>query len=214
MDNNPTYPTQQHSPHDQSSARREEIKSLLSTLGVFLLAPIVAFILTIFVFQSYEVDGPSMESALHNKDRLIVLKLPQTWAKLRNQSYVPERGEIIVFSKSELKEGIAAGAGKQLIKRVVGIPGDKIIIKDGGVTVYNSDHTSGFRPDQSFKDASDISETTSGDVELTVKDGQVFVLGDNRGNSLDSRYFGVVHSDEIVGRLSFRIYPFNTFKKY
>lgn len=178
------------------------VKEVLSTVGILLLAPLAAIILTVFVFQFYRVDGPSMEQTLHNNDRLIVFKLPKTWARLTKRSYIPERDEIIVFNRLE-----EDGTERQLIKRVIGLPGDHVIVKDNKVIIYNVDHPDGFDPDAG-KDHQPYTVPTAGNVDLTVPEGQVFVLGDNRKNSLDSRRFGTIHADDIIGRLASRVYPF------
>jgi signal peptidase I len=185
---------------------REGVKGVASTLGLLLLAPLLALILTAFIFQSYEVDGPSMQTTLQNKDRLIVLKVPRTWARLTHHDYIPDRGDIIIFNHPDIN-GLG-GAEKQLIKRVIALPGERVVVKDGQVTVYNQANPNGFSPDHTLPYGSVIKDT-SGEVDLTVPAGEVFVCGDNRSNSLDSRYFGTVPAGNIVGKLGLRVYPFS-----
>lgn len=193
--------------------RREGWKSVASTLLLIIAAPVIAIALTAFVFQSYEVDGPSMERTLQNGDRLIVLKTGKTWAKLRNTDFIPERGDIIVFEKND-SVSAANEAERQLIKRVIGLPGDRVIVQDGTITIYNTEFPEGFNPDrdQAFSDG--ISVTTPGRVDITVPEGEIFVCGDNRTNSLDSRTFGTIASNDVVGTLSLRIYPFSKFESF
>lgn len=195
-------------PSDDKGAKKE----LFSTLGIIIIAPILAILLTVFVFQSYQVDGPSMEQTLHDKDRLIVTKTGKTWAKLTGNDYIPSRYSIIVFnyngqSDLELQK-------KQLIKRVIGLPGDHIVIKDGIVTIYNKDNPNGFYPDKLGPESATVNTTKGTEIDQTIKDGEVFVMGDNRDNSLDSRAFGTVRSQDIIGHLSVRIYPFSAIKKF
>lgn len=184
----------------------EGLKSALSTLAILIAAPIVALLLTAFVFQSYEVDGPSMETTLENHDRLLVLKLPRTFARIMHQDYIPNRGDVIIFSTTAVQDGTGDGQAKQLIKRVIGLPGDHVVVKNGMVTVYNKEHPTGFNPDKTMPYGSVIT-ITPGDVDITVKEGEVFVCGDNRTNSLDSRVLGTIPAKDIIGKLVFRIYP-------
>ncbi|MEO8863235.1 MAG: signal peptidase I [Candidatus Saccharimonadales bacterium] len=188
-------------------------KSALSTIAILVAAPIVALILITFVFQSYEVDGPSMESTLQNHDRLIVWKVPRTIARITNHSYVPHRDDVIVFIKRGLYES-GGSQEKQLIKRVIGLPGDRVVVSEGKVTLYNKQHPNGYNPDIDHAFTDNIAAITNGDVDLVVPEGQIFVCGDNRPNSLDSRAFGTVPVNDIVGKLTIRIFPVNTFKSF
>jgi signal peptidase I len=187
--------------------KKEGWRSMLSTIMILIAAPVVALFLINFVFQSYEVDGPSMETTLQNHDRLIVDKIPRSLSRISRKSYVPKRGEIVIFSKSGLFE-FGSSDEKQLIKRVIGVPGDRVVVADGKITIYNKQYPNGYNPDANVSWSAAI-KTTPGTVDVTVQDGEVFVCGDNRTNSLDSRYFGTVSSSEIVGKLSFRIFPIN-----
>lgn len=187
------------------SNNQEGWRGIVTTILILVAAPLIALLLINFVFQSYEVDGPSMETTLQNQDRLIVNKIPRTWARITNDHYIPRRGDIIIFVKHDfLNEGISND--KQLIKRVVGLPGERVVVKDGELTVYNKQNPGGFNPDKSAPYGKSI-ETTPGNVDIVVGKDEVFVVGDNRPNSLDSRSFGPVNSDEIIGKLSFRIFP-------
>jgi signal peptidase I len=186
--------------------QREGAKSILSTLAILIAAPIVALLLTAFVFQSYEVDGPSMETTLENHDRLLVLKLPRTFAKIIHKDYIPNRGDIIIFNTNAVQDGTGDGGEKQLIKRVIGLPGDRVVVKDGHITLFNKEHPAGYDPDQAGA-WGDVITTTTGNVDVIVNQDEVFVCGDNRTNSLDSRVLGAIPAKDIVGKLIFRIYP-------
>ncbi len=200
------------SPTEPKTSR---LGSTLSTIGVLLLAPIIAILLTVFVFQSYQVDGPSMQNALHNNDRLIVWKLPRTWARITGQQYVPKRGDVIIFSQSNLSQYGDAQDTKQLVKRVIGLPGDHIVVKNGVVAVYNNAHPNGFQPDATlpYGENGAIPQTAD-NVDLTLKDNQLFVCGDNRSNSLDSRIFGPIDTNQVIGKLVVRILPLSQAKRF
>lgn len=212
-------PTDPIEPSDEEiidSAKQENnfknTKSLVSTIALFLAAPIMALFLIVFVIQSYEVDGPSMQETLHNKDLLIVNKLDHTFSRITHRNYTPPRYQIIIFNRDE-SGSYEKNSVKQLVKRVIGLPGERVIVKDGIVTVFNKEHPDGFDPDQG-KTYSETIKTTPGNVDLTVQTGEIFVMGDNRTNSLDSRYFGPISSKDIVGKLSLRIFPLNKARSF
>jgi len=190
----------------------EGLRNIISTVAILLIAPLIAVILTAFVFQSYQVDGPSMNNTLHNNDRLIVWKMPKTWAKITHHAFIPKRGDIIVFTEERLSE-FGQDPGKQLIKRVIGLPGDRVVIKDNLVTVYNGEHPNGFNPDTDLP-YHRYGADTAGTLDTTIPAGQVFVLGDNRTNSLDSRAFGTVEAKNIVGKLVVRILPLKDMERF
>lgn len=190
-----------------------KFKSALSTIAILLIAPLIALFITAFVFQSYEVDGQSMQNTLQNNDRLIIWKVPRTWSRLTNHDYIPNRGDIVVFVKKGLYE-FSSGSEKQLIKRVIALPGERVVVKDGVVTVFNKQYPDGFVPDKTLPYASAIPAQTDGNVDITVPAGEVFVCGDNRANSLDSRSFGTLPTNDIVGKLTARILPLSDAQKF
>lgn len=198
------------SPEPSSDRRSKKdhdgIKSAASTISIFLIAPIIALTLTKFVFQSYQVDGPSMETTLQNSDRLIVDKIPRTVSSITGRPYIPNRSDIIIFTSRKEND-------RQLIKRVVGLPGDRVIVKDGVLKIINKEHPDGYYPDKTYAYGTVIT-TTSGNIDLVVPENEVFVCGDNRPNSLDSRIFGTVKAEDIIAKLKLRIYPFNKAKSF
>ncbi len=199
----------------ESPEPKEGWKSVLSTILIILAAPAIAFLLTTFVFQSYEVDGESMETTLQHEDRLIVLKTGKTWANITNEDYLPKRGEIIVFEQASASpEQQEDEKPRQLIKRVIGLPGERVVVKDGVITVYNDEFPQGFNPDEVGDYNEGVAEMTPQSVDITVPEGEVFVCGDNRTNSSDSRSFGTVPAKDIMGNLVLRIYPFSKFDKF
>jgi signal peptidase I len=196
------------------SSRTSTLRELFLTLGVVALAISIAFALIAFVFQSYQVDGPSMQNALHNNDRLIVWKTPRTWARLTGHQYVPGRGDVIIFTESGLSS-YGQEDSKQLVKRVIGLPGDRVVVKNGAITIYNKEHLAGFKPDSTlpYGDNNSIPFTT-GNIDIVLGDNELYVCGDNRSNSLDSRIFGPIHTDQVIGKLVARIYPFSDIEKF
>src|ERR1019366_8116351 len=83
---------------NQTSQKSDGFRNIVSTLLVLFIAPVVALLLTAFVFQSYQVDGPSMETTLQNDNRLIVWKVARSWSRITGHPYIPNRGDIIIFN--------------------------------------------------------------------------------------------------------------------
>ncbi len=149
-----------------------------------------------------------MQNTLHDNDRLIVWKLPRTWARITGHQYVPKRGDIIIFTESGLSNYGDPQDTKQLVKRVVGLPGDHVVIKNDVITIYNKQYPDGFQPDKSLPyGENNAIPPTNNNIDLTVGPNQLFVCGDNRNDSLDSRIFGPINTNQVIGKLVSRIYP-------
>jgi signal peptidase I len=183
-----------------------------STLGILIAALLVALFIIVFVFRSYQVDGPSMKNTLQNDDKLIIWKVPRSWARLTRHAYIPARGDIVVFTESGLSQ-FNQDDTKQLIKRVIGLPGDRVVLQDGKYTIYNSAHPNGFNPDTTLPYGKNI-PVTSGSVDVTLGKDQLFVSGDNRPDSLDSRAFGPINANQVVGKLVLRVFPIGEAKTF
>jgi len=189
------------------------IKSILS-FTVFIVAIFAAaFLINQYVFQSYYVEGTSMTPTLQNNDRLIISKVERTMASVQGKPYIPERGQIVVLDSSIV--GLN-GQHEQLIKRVVGLPGDRVHIEVGTVIITNTEHTDGYDVTQALG-LTNLQPTYSDEpIDLTVPEGHVYVMGDNReqGGSYDSRSFGPIEGDQIQGRLWGRILPLDKAQLY
>lgn len=187
--------------------------SFLAVLGgifswiVFPLA--VVLILHYFVFQAYHVVGTSMNPTLQQTDYLIISKVGYTEAMLgrlvhHNDLYIPQRGQIIVFHYPKDPSEI-------FVKRVIGLPGDHLVIKSGVVTLYTKDKPGGYNPDLGYEPTG---TTTLIDTDETIEPGKVFVMGDNRtpGGSYDSREWGELPSSYIIGNAVLRLLPLDAVK--
>ena len=200
---------------DQTLTKRRDHKKkvwrdFISTLLILGAALVIAILMITFVFRSYQVDGPSMEPTLSNNDKLIIWKVPRTWADITGHPYIPKRGDIVVFKESGLSR-FGQQNTKQLIKRVIGLPGDTVVVKNGVYTIYNKKHPKGFDPDKTLP-YGNVIPYTSGNEKIKLGPNQLFVSGDNRSDSLDSRDFGPINANQIVGQLVLKIYPLSKMK--
>jgi signal peptidase I len=175
----------------------------------FIFPMAVVVVLHFFVFQAYHVMGSSMSSTLHDADYLIVSKMGYTSALIqrtfnKDVSYIPKAGQIIVFHYPRKPSEV-------FVKRVIGIPGDRVVVKEGKITVYNTAHPDGYDPDTAYEAAT---AATQGNIDETVQKGNVFVVGDNRapGASFDSREWGQLPSSYIIGNAVLRLLPLDQIK--
>jgi signal peptidase I len=185
--------------------RHPFLKDALNIVIFIVCVLVGTLIINTFVFRSFNVVGPSMEKTLFTGDRLIINRLPVTWAQLQNKQYVPERGQVIVF-KNPLYN-VNTG-DEYIVKRVIAFEGERVTVKDGKVTVFNTEHPEGFNPDD--QNHGEPGSPTSGDVDTTVGEGTLFVSGDHREGdySYDSRNgLGLIPLYDVVGPVGIRIYP-------
>src|SRR5690348_7316567 len=124
--------------------RHPVLKDVWGTALFLLFVLVGTLLINTFVFRSFNVLGPSMETTLYTGDRLIVNRLPVTWSMLRNKQYVPKRGQIIVFKNPRFVPGTP---DEYIVKRVIAFAGERVTVKDGVLSVYNQDHPDGFHPD-------------------------------------------------------------------
>jgi len=155
-------------------------RELIETVVV---AFIIAKLLMAFVVQTTIVDGPSMEPTLQNRERLVLEKLSYRF-------HPPRRGDIIVFA-------YPLNEKKDYVKRVVGLPGEKVAMVDGVVYING----------QPWRETHPLYPDHYNMAPVLVPPGKVFVLGDNRGDSEDSRIFGFVDFREIRGHVMFILWP-------
>jgi signal peptidase I len=151
-----------------------------------------------FVIQPFIVDGGSMLPTYHNGEFLLVDKF----------SYLvgsPKRGDVMIFKLFE--GGTNPYTGKYLIKRVIGLPGERVVVQDGVTTIYNKENPRGFVVDESFIIYKDLQK----DTNVTLDDHHYFMMGDNRAQSYDSRDWGPLDAKNIKGQVLFRVYPVSVF---
>ena len=211
-------------------------KDLLS-LGSFIVAIVLGTLfLNTFIYRSYNVVGGSMENTLHGDDRVIVNRAAVSWSHFTGQEYVPERGQIIVFlneDEEKVAEYKAAGVNnpmtcnvpsnvndQYIIKRVIAFPGERVVVKDGEMKIYpDAESTEGIVYDAEWRksDTDGPKEHTSGEVDMVVPEGELFVSGDNRegSNSWDSRNgLGTIPYCRIIGPVMLRLFPIDKIRSF
>jgi len=177
---------------------------LLDTIQVIAVSAIIIVILHLFIVQPQVVDGLSMYPNLDDGDRLLVEKVTY---RLRE----PKRGEVIVFNEPEKKES-------DFIKRLIGLPGESILIENNKIIIFNEKNPKGFEVMQDRFLSEEMKKSTSGQgnflkegLKVKIPTDKYVFLGDNRKKSYDSRYFGFVDKDDIVGKATYRYWPFKSF---
>lgn len=193
--------------------KRQGLKDALGIAGFIVAVVIGTIFINTFIFRSFNVEGPSMETTMYTGDRLIVNRLPVTWSQLQNKPYVPERGQVIVFKNPNFDS--ISHREEYIVKRVIAFPGERVVLKDGEYTVFNSQSPAGFKPDDA--NHGEPGKPTSGEVDQVVPEGELFVSGDHRqGNfSLDSRNgLGTIPYYDVVGPVSLRIFPFDKLRGF
>ncbi|MBO0996149.1 signal peptidase I [Bacillus sp. SD075] len=186
---------------EREGLRLEKGKEVFSWIKAILIAVILAFLIRTYIFAPIVVDGESMMPTLQDHERIVLTKFGTNIDNI-------DRFDIVVFH---------ATVDKDYIKRVIGLPGDHIEYKDDTLYIngkayeepyldkYKNQMEAGVPLTESFK-LEDISGS------MTVPDGQLFLMGDNRQNSLDSREIGTISVDEIVGKANLVYWPINEIK--
>jgi signal peptidase I len=180
---------------------------------VFIVCVVIGtIIINTFVFRSFNVIGPSMETTMFTGDRLVVNRIPVTASQLQNKSYVPERGQVIVFKNPQYSRGIE---DEYIVKRVIGLPGERVVLKGGTYTVYNNNNPNGFNPDDDNN--GEPKSPTVGEGDWIIPEAELFVSGDNRVGqfSYDSRNgLGTIPLYDVIGPVSIRIFPFDKIRNF
>ncbi|MGE7604393.1 signal peptidase I [Peribacillus sp. NPDC097675] len=153
-----------------------------------LIAIIVVFICRQFLFVPVTVKGESMEPTFENSDRIVVTKVGNI-----------EHSDMVVFH--------APDAEKEYIKRVIGLEGDRVKMKDDVLYINGKAYKEPYV--KSNKEQIPPNENLTENFDVKVPKGFLFVMGDNRRHSWDSRMFGVISEDSLVGKVEFRFFPLN-----
>lgn len=168
----------------------ETKKNIIETIRFVVTVFILWLIIRIFLVQPFLVDGASMSPNFETSDYLIIDKLSYFFRQ-------PVRGEVIVFK-------YPSDTSKHFLKRIIGLPGETVTVRDGVTTVRTVDGRDVYINESFVKNPS-----TSDSKTLTLNTGEYFVMGDNRGKSFDSRAWGALEEKYISGRAIVRLYPFS-----
>lgn len=171
---------------------RQFFASVLEILEIALVAIAAVFIIRSFLIQPFLVSGSSMIPNFSDGDYLLIDELTYHFR-------APKRGEVSVF-KSPID------ASTYFIKRIIGLPGETIKIKEGNITVFDDKHPEGSLLNESYLSKSVF---TKGDEEFKLKGDEYLMLGDNRSFSFDSRSWGPLKANAVVGLVRFRLWPLN-----
>ncbi len=160
-------------------------------LAYTLIALGLALFIRFFIAAPYVVQGASMEPNFHDWQYLIIDRVSYDLT-------APERGDIIVFD-------LPQNESRALIKRIIGLPGETVVLSGQKVTILNAEHPEGFTLDEPYLDPENL--TGSNGLTMKLSADEYFVLGDNRRVSADSRVWGSLPRKDIVGRVFMRLYP-------
>lgn len=163
---------------------------LLELLKIIVIALAIIIPIRTFVLQPFYVKGASMEPNFHDNEYLIIDEVSYRF-------HQPQRGDVVVLRNPML--------GEFLIKRVIGLPGDRLVINDGKIEVFDAQYPGGAVLDETAYLPAD--RLTFGNIDVTLGSDQYYVLGDNRPASLDSRSFGPISRHDIIGRTALRAWP-------
>jgi len=173
------------------------MKTVLSIMLMIVIVAAITVLLRLFVFVPYEIPSGSMEETIMTGDMVFSEKVSYYFRE-------PQRGDIVTFDDPEVE-------GRTLIKRVIAVGGQTVDLQNGKVVV---DGVALDEPYTSGKESHPLSRTAAG-VDITypytVPDGSIWVMGDNRTSSQDSRYFGAIPKNTVTGRAALVYWPFSDF---
>lgn len=172
-------------------------------IKIFIFAAIIVIPIRVFLFQPFFVQGASMEPNFEDGEYLIVNEFGYKKTDLGITTIKPfkklKRGEVVVFRYPKNEQLF-------FIKRVIGLPGERIKIDGGKVYIFNKKHPDGFELKETYLPKN---LKTVGEINYFIKNNEYFVMGDNRMHSSDSRIWGPVPEFDVIGRVVFRAWPPN-----
>lgn len=181
---------------------------VLGTIGLAVMLAVVVAVST-YIVQPFKVDGHSMESTYKNGSEVFINKMPVTWAHIAGHEYTPARGQVVIVRQIfGITDDIQSAdkANQYLIKRVIGLPNDHVVIHAGIITITNADKPTGFDPDRGSSWQPTMHTDSAGaDVDVTLGKDEIFICGDNRPESIDSRFNGPILTKQIIGTVDYKL---------
>ena len=169
---------------------RNLLSSFLEVVELALVAVGAVILIRTFLIQPFLVNGASMIPSFSNGDYLLIDELTYRFR-------TPERGEVVVFRNPNDERTF-------FIKRVIGLPGETVAVRGNKVAITNDEHPNGLTLEEPYLS---LGTLTSGNAVLELREEEYFVLGDNRSYSYDSRNWGTLQKDNIVGLVRVRLWP-------
>ena len=211
---NYNYMSMEGSKSKKIENKKQEKGFFIELIKTVLLALLIVTPIKMFIIQPFFVHGASMQPNFHDGDYLIVkefgYKTTAIAAGDKNILTVKpfkkvKRGNVVVFRNPN-------NQSQFFIKRIIGLPGEKVVIANGKIKIYNDENKSGFILEEKTYLPANIFTGRSRNFNLNK--GEYVVLGDNRNNSSDSRYWGVLDENLIIGKVLLRAWPVRDFKVY
>ena len=172
------------------SSRQETARELWDTIKFALLAVLIVVPIRMFLFQPFIVSGESMHPTFEDGNYLIVDEISYRF-------HAPNRGDVVIFRYPNDPKRL-------FIKRIIGLPGETVVFKDKSVYIKNNDHPEGIKLDEPYLSQATLPGGLSS-VEVTPE--HYFVMGDNRGFSSDSRSWGLLPKENLIGNAAIRLLP-------
>lgn len=175
-----------------NSLIKEAFIFLWEIIKVVVISLIIILPIRYFIIQPFYVKGASMEPNFYDHEYLIINEISYRFSK-------PKRGEVVVLK-------FPLNPKEYFIKRIIGLPNEKIEIKNGQVAVYKNHESEGVVLKEDYLSAW---QQTNGSLTILLEENEYYLMGDNRQASLDSRTFGAISKDDIIGKVLFRGWPLN-----
>lgn len=187
---NPNISPENNTPQAGQAPKHSKIKAIAKEIVIFVIIAVgIVLPFRIYIAEPYLVDGRSMDPTFKTGDYLIVDKL--TYRRTE-----PERNTVVVFHYPNDPK-------KSFIKRIIGLPGETVEIKENEITIFNTENPEGVKLDQTY-----VVHELPSNLKVKLLDDEYFVMGDNRAESFDSRSWGPLKREFISGKPIIRLFPF------